>query len=186
MKTIACPSCGKPQMREKVIPAYRTRLGGVSVVVKDARVGVCDNCGESVVSAAELRRWREIHRLQLAQEGHTPTPAEVRKVREHLGLSVAQFASLLGVTRQAVHAWEKEGGPLMPLGPGALLVGMLKPASGDVASAVYTSLVSAAHDRGQLAELETPGRSPKNAATRSRLIRIGPDSIPRRRTGTHG
>ena len=173
-------------MREKVIPAYRTRLGGVAVVVKDARVGVCDNCGESIVSAVELRRWREVHRAQLANEGHTPTPAEVRQVREHLGLSVAQFASLLGVTRQAVHAWEKDGGPLMPLGPGALLVGLLNPVSGEVASAVFVALLSAAHDRGQLSELLTGDWPPKSVAARSKLIQISPDSIPRRRTGTHG
>lgn len=53
-----CPTCGKGRMALEIIPSYSTRLGGIALIVEDARVSKCSSCGETSVSATELKRWR--------------------------------------------------------------------------------------------------------------------------------
>ncbi len=136
----------------EVVADHRTKLGGVPVRVKDARIAKCNHCGETSVSAKELERWERLQQEQLQQGRQIPSPAEVRRIREWVGFSVADFAALLGVTRQTVYAWEREDTGGMQLGPAALMVKLLAEENAGRISGVTAHLVAAAQDRGH--ELE--------------------------------
>lgn len=152
MTAFKCPCCGTGEMVVEVVADHRTKLGGVPVRVKDARIAKCNHCGETSVSAKELERWERLQQEQLQQGRQVPSPADVRRIREWVGFSVADFAALLGVTRQTVYAWEREDTGGMQLGPGALVVKLLAEENAGRISGVTAHLVAAARERGH--ELE--------------------------------
>lgn len=100
-----CQECGKGTVLEKIFPEYKTRLGGYPVIVHNARIGICDRCGAEHFNANETVRWRTV--LEAQQAKACMQPAEVSELRQHLGLSMEQFAILLGCTRQSLYNWER-------------------------------------------------------------------------------
>lgn len=159
MITMKCPSCGKEEMRLQVVADYETRLGGVPVVVPDARIGTCANCGETLVCADELERWRDLQRQQLQDAGQVPSAREVSRTRESLGLSVSDFAVLMGVSRQTIHAWERQDGRGMQFGPASLLVDLLREQLSGELTGICRALVAAALSRGQ--EVRSADNNPR-------------------------
>ena len=103
-----CEECHEGTVRETVFPEYNTRFENVPFVVPDAVIGVCDNCGGRHFSAKEYRRWRELYRQSREQQGAVLSAADIRDLREKLGLGKADFAALLGATRQSVYHWERD------------------------------------------------------------------------------
>lgn len=152
MDKFACPTCGKGRMILETISSYSTKLGGIQVVVDDAKVSKCSVCGEISVSARELKRWRALQRNQLTEGAHVPRATDVRLIREKIGLSISSFASLLGVTRQTVHAWERPEGTKLPLGPAALLLKLIDKELREGISGCLDSLQNLASGRGQAVE----------------------------------
>ena len=125
-----CPSCGNGTMSLETIPEYPARLSDFPFVVTNAQVFRCSSCGDFSINATELKRWRILQRQQL-----------IRQVREELDLSSADLASLLGVTRQAVHNWEhgrRQGGPAL------LLVRMLAEELAGNVQGCFSTLCNAA------------------------------------------
>jgi len=102
-----CEECHDGTVRETVFPEFETRFENVPFVVPGAVVGVCDNCGARHFSAKEYRRWRELYRESREQQGAVLSAADIRRLREDLGLGKADFAALLGATRQSVYHWER-------------------------------------------------------------------------------
>ena len=145
-----CPNCGKSELKLVVIPSYATRIQGVPVQIDNAELRNCQQCGEEVVSAKELKRWRDTQRQQMSASGWIPKPAEIRSVRKRIQLSQKDFAALLGVTRQTVSAWERENGVALQFGPTSLLLGMMKVHLDGQAVTVLSYLFSAANARGQI------------------------------------
>ena len=148
MIAFKCPYCGIGRMVVEVVHEHRTKLGGVPVRIKDARIAKCNHCGETSVSAKELERWQRLQQEQLRESRQVPSPAEVKRTREGLGFSVADFAALLGVTRQTVYAWERLDTGGMQLGPAALVVKLLAEESAGRMTGAAGYLVSAAQARG--------------------------------------
>ena len=161
MARIKCPACGKAVLQPIVEPKLEKLFEGVKIVVNDARLSRCPACGEETYSARELQRWRGIKERFLASRGQTPTGADIEQVRERHGLSVANFASLLGVTRQTVHAWERASDAGMKFGPAALLILLLTAEVNGNVRNVFARLLSFAKRRGQLESL--PEQSPQEA-----------------------
>ena len=156
MKT-TCPYCGRREMTLQIEAEYATRLSGVEVRIGNARISRCGACGGTMVAADELKRWREVQRRQLQEQGHIPSAEQVRQLRRALGLSVADLAVLLGVTRQSVNAWEQPDGPPISLGPGALLIQLLRGELEGKCSGVLQGLVEAAAARGQAVRIQAAG-----------------------------
>lgn len=150
MTAFKCPCCGVGEMVVKAVPEHHTRLGGVPVQVKDAQIAKCNHCNETSVSANELHRWENVQQEQLREDRQIPSPVEVRKIRQWLGSSVADFAALLGVSRQTVYAWERDDTGGMKLGPAALVVKLLAEEKARRISGVTAYLVLAAQSRGQI------------------------------------
>lgn len=167
MAAFKCPECGQGKMVPAVIPTHETRLGGVPLVVQDARVSRCTHCGEISVPGEELKRWRQIQRQQLASRSQIPRPREVKEIRQTAGLSVADFAALLGVTRQTVHAWERDDSEGVQLGPGALLLKLLAEELSGRLRGCLDGLVSAAAARGQIITLNVSRETEKRHIART-------------------
>jgi len=171
MKTTKCPSCGEADMVLEVIPRHETRLGGIPLVVPDASIARCPTCGETLVSATEMERWRDVQRQQLQEAGQVPSSGEVARIRGAFGFSVSDFAVVTGVTRQTVHAWERARGAGMPFGPASLLVGLLGRELARRVTGVCSALVEAATDRGQEVKCAQQGLEeavPRAAPTQKR------------------
>lgn len=104
-----CQECGQGTVLEKVFPEYKTKLKGYPLTVENARIGVCDRCGAEHFDPNETVRWRTL--LEDKQSQSTLQPADIRELHKRLGLSMEQFAILLGCTRQSLYNWERTDRP---------------------------------------------------------------------------
>ena len=150
MKATSCPLCADGQMVEEEVVDHTARLGGIEFRVPLARIRRCSSCGEVSVSGPELKRWKECQRQDLGARGHVPIPEDVRRLRHALKMTVADFGALLAVTRQTVHAWERDQSGPMALGPAAMLIRALQREA--VGAGLRQTLFEAAKERGQLSD----------------------------------
>lgn len=100
-----CQECGRGNVVEEVVPEYHTKVRGYPFTVRDARIGVCDVCGAKHFAAQETERWDRIF-----EEEHAKLflrPRDLQSLRKSLGLSMEQFAFLIGSTRQSLYNWER-------------------------------------------------------------------------------
>jgi putative zinc finger/helix-turn-helix YgiT family protein len=103
-----CEACGQGTVRPTVFRDFVTAFERIPFVVPEAVIGVCDACGEQGFSLAEYERWQALFRRWLDEQQQVMPPAGIRALREQLGMNKSDFAALLGVTRQALHYWEKD------------------------------------------------------------------------------
>ena len=89
---------------------YKTKIKGYPFVVDEAVIGVCDQCGARSFAPEETKRWDELFSRSLEARQAFLTPEEIKQLRKDLGLSMEDFARLIGSTRQSVSIWEKESG----------------------------------------------------------------------------
>ncbi len=99
-----CQECGQGTVVEKLVPEYKTKVKGYPWTVQNARIGICDRCGAEHFDPNETLRWR----TEFEERQPYLTPAEIRELRQRLGLSMEQFAILIGCTRQSLYNWERE------------------------------------------------------------------------------
>jgi len=148
-------------METREVSRYRTVLGGIAFEVPNARFRECPKCGEIAVSGPEIKRWRSALRDHLERIDAIPSSDDIRQLRDEIGCSAADFAAVLGVTRQTVHAWERADQRSLQLGPASLLLSLMLQ---DIASgrrAIWSRLVGLARERGQqLRDLPTEDATP--------------------------
>jgi putative zinc finger/helix-turn-helix YgiT family protein len=165
-----CPNCEGGKLVKSLVPRYQARLGGIPFEIENARLWRCDSCDEIVVTAEDLKDWRKAQRAYLQLKGGVPSGDRVRRLRERLKLSAADLAALLAVTRQTVHAWEREGLQALQIGPAALLLLLLELETKGQANGVLAALITNAHRRGQATSITLPegdGTSDRSAATQA-------------------
>jgi putative zinc finger/helix-turn-helix YgiT family protein len=113
MQTVAfgykCQECGQGTVLEKIFHEYHTKLKGYPLTVDNARIGVCDRCGAQHFDPNETARWRAL--LEEKQAESYLQPSDIRDLRKQLGLTMEQFAVLLGSTRQSLYNWERSDRP---------------------------------------------------------------------------
>lgn len=170
MDTIKCPSCGVDKMKAKVIREFDTKLGGVPFVAKNAKVFECENCGERIFDAKEIKSWEVELKDQLRQKGLIITPQEIKNIRGVLNLNVSDFAKLFGVTRQTVYAWEDDTTTGIQLGPAALLISLLREELENRMAGVYEFLIQLANERGQAIKIKKPGMGHMGASLEADTI----------------
>lgn len=144
-----CPYCGKGRIEKKSIKNYEAQIGGVAFIVPEAEIRECGACHRKVYDSKELARWKGILQKQLQEKGNLIDPIQVQKLREKIGMSVADFAKLFGVTRQTVYAWEHEESGGVQLGPASLLLSLMVANINDKTNGVCDFLSAAAKERGQ-------------------------------------
>jgi len=187
MANAKCPICGKGEVKIESIKEFETKIRGIPIVVKDAKIAKCDACGEKIYDAKEIKRWEEILKQKLQAKNLLITPYEVKMLREAMSLSVADFASIFGVTRQTVYGWESEKTIGVQLGPASLILSLLAEERRGSLTGICDFLVAAANNRGQEVkpsqrETEVISRSSEASAgglcTPSSLTRTRPPASP--------
>ncbi len=103
-----CQECHKGTVRATTVQNYETKFENVPFVVPEAVIGVCDDCGAHHFSGREYARWRALFDQSQAEQGRIMSPAEIRQLRDDLGMTKSDFAALVGTTRQSLYHWEKD------------------------------------------------------------------------------
>jgi len=152
----SCQECGQGLVRETVFPEHRTRVRGAPFIVRDARIGVCDACGAKHFATAETLRWR-----QAFDEAQAPIllgPNDIRSIRNELQLSMEQFASLIGCTRQSIYNWERSNRKSVQSRMADLLLKLVRMANREGSVDVVSFLIDQARQQGILIEFGLPSR----------------------------
>jgi putative zinc finger/helix-turn-helix YgiT family protein len=148
-----CPDCGRGTVRTTRIQNYKTKIKGFPFFVDEALVGVCDRCQVESFAPEETRRWEEAFYRSLEERQAFLSPVEIRALRTNLGLSMEDFARLIGCTRQSVMAWEKPDRPTPPSRMADLLLRLLQRAWTEGPVDVPTVLLAEAKKWGLVIEL---------------------------------
>jgi putative zinc finger/helix-turn-helix YgiT family protein len=101
-----CEKCHKGTVRATKLDRFETRFDGVPFVVENATIGVCDSCGERHFNAEEWKAWREQFWKSQESQGRILSADAIEKLRQNLGFSIAEFAKLIGCSRQSLYVWE--------------------------------------------------------------------------------
>jgi DNA-binding transcriptional regulator YiaG len=101
-----CANCNRGTVNPETVQEFETKFDGIPFVVHNAAVGRCDHCGARSFNAGEWRRWREEFRKSQEAQGRLLSPGAITEVRQSLGLGIADFAKLIGSSRQAIYLWE--------------------------------------------------------------------------------
>ena len=103
----ACPECEQGTVRATRFQNYHTKFKGYPFTVAEAWIGVCDTCGARIFSPKETQRWNELFVQSLQAQQATLSAEEVAALPKQLGLSITDFALLIGATRQSMHNWTR-------------------------------------------------------------------------------
>jgi putative zinc finger/helix-turn-helix YgiT family protein len=101
-----CQECGQGTVKEKGIKNYKTKIKGYPFTVPEAVIGVCDRCNAQHFAAEETKRWEELFSQSLEKDKLFLLPQDIEHVRKAVGLSMENFALLIGSTRQSLYNWE--------------------------------------------------------------------------------
>ena len=104
-----CEECGRGTVRETRRKDFQVPFDGIPFVVPEAIIGVCDVCGAINYHGREYKRWKALFHKHQSRTGGVLSPADIRAVREALGMTMSDFSALIGTTRQSLHYWEKDG-----------------------------------------------------------------------------
>lgn len=100
-----CPQCGAERMEEQR-GTYRfeppPNIPGGTMTIHDAVWRECENCGEQLLSAELSDKLEE---LSMLRQGLL-LPAQIKAIREKLGLSQTAMAERLGVGEKTYTRWE--------------------------------------------------------------------------------
>ena len=121
-----CPECEKGTVRTTRIYNYKTKIKGYPFTVDEALIGVCDECGAQSFAPEETKRWDELFSHSLQARHAFLTPEEITQIRKSLGLSMEDFARLIGSTRQSVSMWEKTSRTTPPVRTADLLMKLVR------------------------------------------------------------
>lgn len=153
-----CPECNEGTIKKIIVKEYNARLKGINFPVKNAEIGKCDACEAELYSAKEIRRWERALDEYLISSGSLLKPSQIIEIRESLGMSVIDFAQLLGVTRQAVYSWERNDTKPLSIGPTGLLLSLLLDEKNGNICGITDFLISSAKGRG--IEIEASSERP--------------------------
>jgi putative zinc finger/helix-turn-helix YgiT family protein len=103
-----CAKCGKGEIEVRKVNNFETMIRGVHFTVPEATIRVCKSCGTNLFDPSEIKRWQKLYEADLQLKGHLLTAADIRNIRQALGLQINQFAQLLGTTRQSIYNWERD------------------------------------------------------------------------------
>jgi len=103
-----CPDCDSGTVRTTKVHNFKTKIKGYPFVVDEALIGVCDHCHSEQFAPEETKRWENLFYRSLEERQAFLSPKEITEIRAALGLSMEDFARLIGCTRQSISTWEKQ------------------------------------------------------------------------------
>lgn len=102
----ACPQCSKGTVKKTDAKDYEARINNYVVIIPKAILGICDECHITTVDPTERRRWEWLFYKQLESRKYMLTSEQIAAIRARLGLSVFEFAILIGATPHNISMWE--------------------------------------------------------------------------------
>ncbi len=151
-----CPECGLGTVRTMRILNYKTKIKGFPFVVDEALIGVCDRCQAESFAPEETKRWQELFYHSLEARQAFLSPQEITELRTALGLSMEDFARLIGCTRQSISAWEKRDRTSPPTRMADLIMKLVRRALYAGTVDVLTFLLNEARKWSVVIELRRP------------------------------
>ena len=151
-----CPECGRGTVLTTRIHNYKTKIKGYPFVVDEALIGECDECGARSFDPEETKRWEELFSRSLEAHQAFLTPEEIKQLRKDLGISMEDFARLIGTTRQSVSMWEKESRTTPPVRTADLLMKLVRQSLAGEPVDVLPFLLNEARKWGVVIELRRP------------------------------
>ena len=150
-----CQECGQGTVKEKRIKNYKTKIKGYPFMVPEAVIGVCDRCKAGHFAADETKRWEEPFSRSLEKEKLFFLPQDIERVRKAVGLSMENFALLIGSTRQSLYNWENGQRSRPQSRIADLLIKLVDKSRSEKEVNVIDFLVNEARKLGILIELST-------------------------------
>lgn len=179
METVAlfeyvCPECDIGTVHTKRVLNYKTKIKGFPFIVDEALIGVCDHCGAKQFAPEETKRWEELFHRSLEARQAVLSSGEITELRKTLGLSMEDFARLIGCTRQSVSNWEKTDRASPPLRMADLLMKLVRQSLHSRKADVLTFLLEEAKKWGVVIEVQTttaPLEEPMSLVFRTKRTR---------------
>jgi len=111
---IRCSTCGKGKMVSSHVKDYDVSalMGLKPVVLVHAPALVCDKCNAVMLDGEVIEGATDALARLIVRTADELRPAEVRFLREVLGMKQAELAERLGVNRVTIARWETEDGAL--------------------------------------------------------------------------
>jgi putative zinc finger/helix-turn-helix YgiT family protein len=154
----SCPECGIGVVQTTKIRNYKTKIKGYPFLVDEARIGVCNHCRAEHFAPEETQRWEELFARSLEARQAFLAPEEITALRTALGLSMEDFARLIGTTRQSLSAWEKPGRASPPSRTADLLMKLVRQSLHSKTVDVLTSLLEEAKKWGIVIQLRSSAK----------------------------
>lgn len=158
----ACPECGRGTVQSRRILNYKTKIKGYPFVVDEALIGECDQCEARSFAPEETKRWEELFTNSLEARQAFLSPEDIKELRKALGLSMEDFARLIGATRQSLSMWEKEGRLSPPLRTADLLMKLVQKSLSSEPVDILPFLLEEARKWGIVVQVSRPLSSKKN------------------------
>jgi putative zinc finger/helix-turn-helix YgiT family protein len=169
-----CEECRKGHIRWEVRKNFPTKVRGYPLVVPEAIIGVCDNCGAEAFDPQETRRWAALFEELSERRGLFLTAEEIRDIRSRLELSIGDFAALVGCTRQTIYNWERADRKSPQLKIADLLLRLVQQSMATTEVDVLKFLQSQAGRAGIGLSLKEYSKSTERITARSREIQFAP------------
>jgi len=163
----SCPECGRGTVRTTRVLKYKTKIKGYPFVVDEALIGVCDHCKAESFTPEETKRWEELFYSSLEARQAFLSPEEITELRTALGLSMEDFARLIGCTRQSISAWEKRDRTTLPSRMADILMRLVRHSLQRGVVDVITFLLDEAQKWGVVIEVRRP---PQTAWRKTKVL----------------
>lgn len=109
-----CDECGSTlTVEERAVRRYD--IGGLPhVELHGVEVSNCPECGKEGIAIPRLGQLHRVLADAFLRQERTLAPDEIRFLRKHIGLSMADCAQRIGVTRETLSRWENGAQPMGP------------------------------------------------------------------------
>jgi DNA-binding transcriptional regulator YiaG len=155
-----CPECRLGTVRTTKIQNYKTKIKGYPFIVDEVYIGVCDHCKAEHFASTETKRWKELFYRSLEQRQAFLPPQETTELRKTLGLSMEDFARLIGCTRQSIYNWEKVDRSSPPSRMADLLMKLVRQSLSSGSIDVLAFILQEAKKWGVVLEVRQTATSP--------------------------
>lgn len=170
MSNFLCEKCGKGTVEQRKVE-HEANFRGIKFLIKDAVIGICNNCGAEYFDAKEFERWQQLFEVSLSNSNPPLSPSEIRTIRENLGLNQRQFSVLIGATRQSLYNWENENRRVAQSRQADLMIRLLSEWLHQPEVDVLDFLLREAKKSG--IQLPKPAKSYSRNVDNRRRIRVG-------------
>lgn len=107
-----CSVCGSAELTITHEPYKYDESGLPNITLANIEIRRCGHCGEELPAIPRIAELHKAIARTVVEREAKLSGAEVRFLRKYLGHSGADFAALIGVSRETVSRWENDKEPI--------------------------------------------------------------------------